>query len=307
MGKKQIVTVTMNPCIDKTIVVDELREGYTSQVIRATKQMAGKGINVAIGLKHLDVSTKCLVLGFEEESRRMEELFWREKIPCRIVQAKGGYRENIKIFNENTKQMTECNERGYIEDLSAMDRIFEVLSHGLNYAELLVISGSVPIPVSPNCYAEMIQKATIKEVPCILDASGELLLKGVAEKPFLIKPNLEEFMSTFGCKKNEVERKASRLVASGVKNVCISMGAEGAMLVNQSGIKRIPALNVDVCSLQGAGDAMVAGICKALYEDREDLMLEYGMAMAAATVVLEGTDMGTGDTFQKFLDQIINA
>ena len=93
------------------------------------------------------------------------------------------------------------------------------------------------------------------------------------------------------------------IVKGGLSYVCLSLGADGAMLishkvsesVDEKGIFRVdkrPAIPVSVRSLQGAGDAMVAGLCKAIYEGREEKMLDYALAMAASTISLEGTQMG---------------
>ena len=126
-------------------------------------------------------------------------------------------------------------------------------------------------------------------VKVVLDASGELLGEGIKAKPYLIKPNREEFEKSFGCIKEE---KFNELLRCGVRYICLSSGSEGAQLISEKGICKRPAIPVPIRSLQGAGDAMVAGLCKAIYENAEDKMLDYALHMAASTIMLEGTQMG---------------
>ena len=121
----------------------------------------------------------------------------------------------------------------------------------------------------------------------------------------MIKPNVDEFTTTFFGGKDEkkkgqiklqgegnLEQKAMELVGDGIPYVCISMGKEGMLLADKSGTHRHPAIETDVKSLQGAGDAMVAGLCKGICEKREDKMAEYALELAASTICLEGTQMG---------------
>ena len=150
----------------------------------------------------------------------------------------------------------------------------------------------------------MVTMAKEKGVKVILDASGELLKEGVQAGPYLIKPNKEEFEKTFGAGdtsktlgQDEIEEIAKDIMDCGVNYICLSMGGDGAMLLGQGknlSVEHQSAIEVPIRSLQGAGDAMVAGLCKAIYEGKEEKMLEYAMTMAASTIMLEGTAMGYG-------------
>ncbi len=152
-----------------------------------------------------------------------------------------------------------------------------------------MLSGSVPPGVNKDIYAVMTTMANEASVKVILDASGELLLEGVKARPYLIKPNKEEFEKSFGCIK---EDKFDELLGCGVKYICLSLGSDGAQMISKEGICSRPAILVPIRSLQGAGDAMVAGLCKAIYEKKEEKMLDYALNMAASTIKLEGTQLG---------------
>ncbi len=307
---KKVLTMTMNPCIDRTVYFERFRAGETNYVDHVIEEAAGKGINVAVGLAHLNVPVKALGFAYEENARYLYEKLDAEKIPHTFIQLSGKMRVNQKLFDRSTKEMTECNERGCPVKAEDVERLMELLKEELQEASLLVLCGSVPPGVSLDIYGKMTAMAHGADVPVILDATGKLLIEGIKEKPYLIKPNLDEFRATFleeelsakpeaavqmgqEAQKQKVACVASRLVEDGISYVCISLGKEGMMLVNADGVHTYPAEKADVKSLQGAGDALVAGLCKAIYEKEEKKMAEYALKMAASTISLEGTQMGT--------------
>lgn len=309
---KKVLTLTLNPCIDRTEYYDTFQVGATNIVKKAIEEAAGKGINVAVGLKHLDVPVKAMGFAYKEDLYKLYEKLDAEQISHSFVEVDGHLRVNRKLFDESKSEMTECNEKGMpvtAEDIAAL---LQMLREELADASILVLSGSVPPGVNADIYAVMTSMANEVGVKVILDANGKLLAEGIKEGPYLIKPNKEEFVKTFvetpeaeenkACE-DKLESIAEQLIAQGLTHICLSMGEDGAVLwsrqenaggtaVNITKSKR-PAIPVAVRSLQGAGDAMVAGLCKAIYENNEKQMLDYALAMAASTIELEGTQMGT--------------
>ena len=305
--KKHITTVTLNPCIDRTIILDNFKPGGTNHVKNIREDIAGKGINVAVALKYFEIPCKCIGFGFDRDFEKMVNFFEEHSLLHGLVRTEGNSRVNLKIFDNDTKQMTECNEKGKLTNKESMNEFYHMLKDELTQAQLLVVDGSVPQGVESDCYAKIICEASTHDVPVILDATGDLLLEGIKEKPFLIKPNKEEFCNTFCCEEKDMEKKALELVKNGIQYVCISLGEEGAMLVTQKGIQKMPAISVPVRSLQGAGDAMVAGMCKAIWDKNESQLLTYALCSAASAVSHEGTQMGSLDEFNKLLHQIMNS
>jgi len=301
---KKVLTVTLNPCIDRTIYFDSFQVGGTNIVRRIMEEAAGKGINVAVGLQHLQVPVKALGFAYKEDLNKLYGKLEKENIPYRFIEVEGRLRVNQKLFDESKSEMTECNEAGYPVAKNDIEKLFVLLQEELREASVLVLSGSVPPGVDKDIYARMVIMAKEKGVKVILDASGELLKIGVQAGPYLIKPNKEEFEKTFGdgatsktLGQDEIEEIAKDIMDCGVNYICLSMGGDGAMLLGQDknlSVEHQPAISVPIRSLQGAGDAMVAGLCRAIYEGREEKMLEYAMTMAASTIMLEGTAMGYG-------------
>jgi 1-phosphofructokinase len=317
---KKVLTMTLNPCIDKTVYFESFQTGATNIVKITMEEAAGKGINVAVGLRHLQVPVKALGFAYKEDKDKLYGKLDTEQIPHSFVEVDGRLRVNQKLFDESKSEMTECNEKGMPVAVEEVDKLLQLLKEELADASILVLSGSVPPGVSADIYAIMTSIANEVGVKVILDASGELLAKGIEAKPYLIKPNKEEFRKTFvegadrikqPCIKGTVEPEdilemvAERIISQGISYVCLSMGEEGATIwsrqesnCGEAGYivkEKRPAIKVPVRSLQGAGDAMVAGLCKAIYDKREDRMLDYALAMAASTIALEGTQMGSID------------
>ena len=305
---KKILTMTLNPCIDRTVYLEQLQVGETNIVKKVIEEAAGKGINVAIGLQHLKVPVKALGFAYKEDADKLYEKLGAEDIPHAFVEVEGRLRVNQKLFDESKSEMTECNEKGMLVSKGDVDILLECLKEELSEASVLVLSGSVPPGVNKDIYAVMTIMANEAGVKVILDASGELLLEGVKAKPYLIKPNREEFMKTFLQEQlvnTQIRSVAEKLIENGVTYICLSLGADGAILISRSAynkmsdgndnslvIEKRPAISVPIRSLQGAGDAMVAGLCKAIYDNEENKMLDYALNMAASTIMLEGTQMG---------------
>ena len=309
---KRVLTMTMNPCIDRTVYFTQFRVGGTNYADSVIEEAAGKGINVAVALAHLRVPVKALGFSYIENARCLYEKLDAEGIPHRFVELPGKMRVNQKLFDKSAKEMTECNERGCPVKAEDVETLMEVLKEELQKASLLVLSGSVPPGVETDIYGKMIAMAREAGVLVVLDAAGKLLLEGVKEKPYLIKPNLDEFLNAFLPDEKELDFEAdyelnwevwqqkaahvaSGLVEAGIPYVCISMGKEGMMLVDAEEVHIYHALEAEVKSLQGAGDALVAGLCKAIVEKEEKKMAEYALKMAASTIRLEGTRMGSLD------------
>ena len=308
---KKVLTMTLNPCIDRTVYFDVFQTGATNIVKKTMEEVAGKGINVAVGLQHLHVPVKAMGFAYKEDLDKLYGKLDEEQVLHAFVEVEGRLRVNQKLFDESKSEMTECNEKGMPVTAEDIDALLQMLREELADASILVLSGSVPPGVSNDIYAVMISMANEAGVKVILDASGKLLAEGVKEGPYLIKPNKEEFIKTFvdtseaeGGKawEDKVESIAEQLIVQGLSHICLSIGEGGAILWsrqenvggtagNITKIKR-PAIPVAVRSLQGAGDAMVAGLCKAIYENNEGQMLDYALAMAASTIALEGTQMG---------------
>lgn len=303
-----IATLTLNPCIDRTVTVDSFHYGETNRADKVQTDICGKGINVSGVLKNLEQETMCFGFCPKEDKEKLQGFLDSRSIPCEFVETEGGLRVNLKIFDASKGILTEVNEKGMTVSGEAFSLLTEKAEEVFEKASVLVLSGSVPPGVPSDIYRIFTEKALKKGIRVILDASGELLKEGIKGKPYLIKPNMEELEELFGRKfekDEEILKAAESIVESGVSYVCISMGKRGAFLVGKEKAIFSPALPVSVKGIQGAGDSLVAGMCMAIEQEADmETMLRFAVAAAGGSLLREGTKLCEKQEFEKFLKEV---
>jgi len=301
-----ITVVNLNPCLDWSWQIGDFTPGGMNRVQSTRADVAGKGINVCMALKNLGADPLCLGFNFTENGSAITHKLDEMAIRHDFVRVKGAVRINIKLY-DNAGAMTELNQAGAFVADSAQAVLFEKIMSWQEGREggLLVLSGSRPANVPADFYARI---CNAWQGRVILDTEGEALKLALAQDnpPFLLKPNLFELESTFNIKlptHDAIIEFARTFIARGVKMVCVSMGARGAIFITDAESIFAPAYRLDVKAVQGAGDAMVAGLALALTDGitaPKDL-LHHAMAAAAATVTREGTQMCDRAGFEHFL------
>ncbi len=313
MQKKEkcAVVVSLNPCVDKTIWIDQFVYGGTNRVQRTQEDVAGKGTNVCVAFQSL--GQECICIGFDYAgsrktvAQRLAECGGR----CEMVTLPGAMRTNLKIFESSTGVMSEINEKGAgIEekDLQQLLTNYQSMLKTLDEQSMVILTGSIPPGVPSDIYARMIRMAREQGIRTLLDASGEPLLYGAEAVPYAMKPNQDEIGQILGRPIRTLEEAAEgakELISRGTAYCCVSLGSEGAVLVTDKHAYRAPALKVEVRGIQGAGDSLVAGMTIALMNGKtEREALQYAMAAAGGSVMQDGTLMCTRELFEQLLDQV---
>lgn len=304
-----IATLTMNPCIDKTVEISNFYYGDINRVIKKRKDVSGKGINVSIALSNLGVPVRTFGLLYENDGERFLKSLKKLGIEYENVPVEGCLRENVKVYNNVDNVTTELNENGAHVSQEKVLEFISLLENAMDSIDILVVTGSLPSGIDPGFYKEIIEKAKEHDIKCILDAEGAPLLKGMEAKPYMIKPNLFEFKEAFGLKTedmDEVLKKCGEIIQDGVEVVCLSMGEKGAVITDGRNAYRCRPVDTDVKSTQGAGDSMVAGMCMALEENLGlDSMLKYGVSVAQGSLMKEGTQMCEKEDFENFVKTVV--
>jgi len=301
-----ITVVNLNPCIDWQLTVDSFVYGGLNRVTPGKKYVAGKGINVCLALASLGQPSQCLGFNYRENGSFITDALDEQGIPHDFIVVEGAVRTNIKLYDNATGAMTELNQPGAQVSGANLLSFHEKISALGN--SMLVFSGSLPMGVPVDTYRQICDMWHGK---VILDAEGEALRLALEgdKPPFCIKPNLYELTSSFGVKlssKEEIAAFCKELIRRyGLKMICVSMGADGAVLVTAASAFFIPALELPVNGVQGAGDALVAGLVYGLsLGASESEMLRMAAAAAAASVIREGTLMCTREGYAKFLAEM---
>ena len=261
IAKFQVVTITLNPAIDRTVTISNFTAGAVNRVESVRSHPGGKGVNVASALA--DHGHGVAVTGFLGRSNAgaFEELFSQKKIADHFVRIAGQTRIGIKITDPVRAETTDINFPGPAptsEELSMLRWQIATLE-----AEWFVVAGSLPPGVDPKIYREIIAGLRQSGRKVLLDTSGEPFSLALEARPTVVKPNIHEFEAFVGhplSNEQEVVAAARILIDRGIELVVISMGKEGACFITatESVMARPP--EIEVKSTVGAGDAMVAGI-----------------------------------------------
>lgn len=254
-----IYTVTFSPALDYIVDLDKLEVGAINRTKKETMLPGGKGINVSIVLSNL--GTKSVVLGFTGGfiGKYIEDEMKLHNIDSDFVHLEGNTRINVKI-----KGMVETAINGQGPKVSDSD-IEELINKltKLTSDDVLVISGAIPNTLPSNTYERILERIKDNHVTLIVDTTKDTLLKTLGYHPLLVKPNKEELEELFNVSiksDEELVKTAYRLIEMGAKNVIVSLGGDGALLVEGNGNhKIIRSPKGKVINTVGAGDSLVAG------------------------------------------------
>ena len=299
-----IYTVTLNPSIDYVIKLERLNNGHVNRVNEENVYPGGKGINVSRILKtlgHDNIATG-FVSGFTGEfiANTLNEL----EVKSDFIKLENGFtRINVKVKSD---EETEINGQGpHIND-EKLNELFKKLNE-LNKDDILVLAGSIPSTLNEDLYEKIMEMVKIKEVKVVVDATKNLLLNVLKYNPFLIKPNNHELEEIFNVKLHDEEDIATygrKLKDMGAKNVLISRGKDGALLITED--NKVYKSNVpkgSVINSVGAGDSMVAGFISGYtkYKSYEEA-LRLGAASGSATAF--SSDLAQKELIDKLIEEI---
>lgn len=304
-----IVTVSMNPAIDKTVNIETLLPGGLNRIQKIEYDAGGKGINVSKTIKEL--GGRSIAIGFSGGSagKRIENVLNEQGIENYFIRVDGETRTNTKIV-ENNGTVTELNEPGPV---ISEEKLSELMGKMDAYAApdtLFILAGSVPKGVDKNIYGEMIRLVHAKGAKVLLDADGELLRNALEAGPDMIKPNREELQEYAGMKQRASEEElfsaAKKLMEREIETAVISMGKDGAILLLPEYEVRCPALPVEVCSTVGAGDAMAAALAYS-WEKKlsEEETVRLCMAVSAGAVTTIGTKPPEKELVDRLMAQVV--
>lgn len=304
-----IVTVTMNPAIDKTVEVGEFQHGGLNRIRKVEYDAGGKGINVSKTICELGGTT--IATGFlgGNGGRTIENVLKQKGISCDFIWVDGETRTNTKVFEESGA-LTELNEPGPSIPPEDLEELLRKLDEYAAEDTLFVLSGSIPAGVDKEIYAEIIRRVHKKGSKVLLDADGELFRRGLKAGPDMIKPNrveLEEYAQLdYRASEEELLKIAEDFTGKGIETIAVSMGQSGAIFVTGDSKVKCPALSVKAHSTVGAGDAMVAALAYAW--DRklpEEETIRLCMAVSAGAVTTVGTKPPTKELVEELKEQVV--
>lgn len=302
-----IYTLTFNPSVDYVMHPSSLNVGRTNRSSSEEYYAGGNGINVATILTELNVATVAMgiIAGFT--GTFVVDALQRDGINCNFVELDSGYtRINVKL---NGADMTIINGMGPNIPISKVDELFQRLDR-IGEGDTLVLTGSIPSCLPDDMYDIMMSRFGDRGIRFVVDAPGNLLMKALDAKPFLIKPNNHEVGALFDANPEtpqEVLPFAHQLHDKGAQNVLVSCGGEGAALVDANGDEHTTITPpTRLVNATGAGDSMVAGFLAAVDRDMDYAdALNFAVACGSATAASSGlAKAGTIERFYETLKSI---
>lgn len=300
-----IYTLTLNPAIDYVVTMDQLEEGAVNRTNSEQFYAGGKGINVSQILNQHQIEN--IALGFVSgfTGNFIENSLHEKGIKTDFIQLPEGY-TRINLKAKTLTQETEINGLGHTVTQPFIDQ-FNQKINALVDGDVLVLAGSLAKGLPDDFYEQVMKKLQDKLVKIVVDSTKNTLLMTLKYRPFLIKPNHHEIAEMFEVNINTTEELltyGNKLKDMGARNVLISMGKDGAILIAEDG--HIYQSNVPkgvVKNSVGAGDSMVAGfVAGYLKTNSYSDALRLGAASGSATAF--SSDVAKADDIQKLVKEI---
>lgn len=299
-----ILTVTLNPAVDKTYTAGSLMLGQVNRMRTVHNVAGGKGINVAKILRQYgyDVMTAGFLGGYT--GRFIEKCMQEIHAECCFTKVAGETRSSINVIAEDG-YVTEILEPGPVVSAEELGRFLEDYRAAAGKCSLIVMSGSVAKGIPADIYRTLIRIGNEAGSQCILDTSGEALLHGIEAVPYMIKPNQKELEYVVGHKLKdigEVEEAARRLREKGISHVLVSLGKKGILSVSAEGTLWAKSPSVKVVNTVGCGDSVVASYSISVLKGEDE---HTALKRAAAISAANAASLESGDISLELAEELL--
>lgn len=298
-----IYTCTFSPAIDYVTFLDTLHPGNLNRATKVGYYPGGKGINISRVLKRLTIDNTALgfVGGFT--GAFMKTSLLAEDIQTDFIEINEPTRINVKVKAEKE---TEINGPTPLITEEEIHALYVKLENYLKKDDWFVLSGSIPESVPATFFRDISILCKERQAKWIVDTSGINLKKLIAYQPFLIKPNKDELSELVGKPIHSIDEAvqfAKEIVAGGTNNVVISLGGDGALLINRSLTLKANAPKGKVVNTVGAGDSVVSGII-ASYSKHENWSEAFRFGIAAGSATAFSEDLCTLEGIENLKKEI---
>ncbi|MBU3024507.1 1-phosphofructokinase family hexose kinase [Zobellia galactanivorans] len=305
----QIITLTVNPAIDKSTTVAGMSPNTKLRCAEPSYDAGGGGINVSRAIRKLGGTSLCSYFAGGPTGEFLKKLLTEQNIEQSVIPIEGWTRENLAVTDTTTNQQYRFGMPGppvkEVEWKSALTQLEQRLHEG----DYLVASGKLPPHVPEDFYLKVGRMAEKKEVRFILDTSGEALMEAAKSKVYMLKPNLAELGALCGVASiTDLDLKPLAqqfLERHDCEVLVVSLGPKGALLATKNTMEQIPAPVVHQKSTIGAGDSMVAGMVMSLIWGKPlSDMVRYGVACGTAATMHHGTQLCHKEDADRLYDWI---
>ncbi len=284
-----IVTVTLNPSVDKTIHLPKINLGKINRANSVSIDPGGKGVNVSRALKSFGANTSAVLVCGQLSHSWFQEALEKLDLPHTLINVSGTTRTNFTLV-ESSETVTKINEPGFYLDQKDIENVKKAIaSHELTNS-WVVLAGKLNPGLDPDTYSKLAIFAKEMGAKIALDTSGEELRLAIRSGAIdLIKPNLKELSDLVGepIKSMQEAIKAARnIISAGVPRVLCSLGSDGAILVTSESVVHCESTKKFHGIPVGSGDILLAIFLGA---GANVNALEKAVSWATASVPLDGT------------------
>ncbi|MBS1856660.1 MAG: 1-phosphofructokinase family hexose kinase [Acidobacteria bacterium] len=292
-----IVTLTINPTIDRVYSVDRLAFEDRAYINSTYESPGGRGINASCVIHAFGGQTLALLISGGETGKRMEGLL-RGCLPFEIVPVAREIRTNLTITDRHGLTVN-LNEKGPELSASEAGRVEAAVRGALGKASWLLLCGSLPPGVPDTFYGKLIAMARKRKVRTMLHADGEALRHAIEAKPTVVTPNQQEAERLLGrtlLTRTHYLEAARRIRAMGADSVVLSLGSRGAVGAFAEGVWEALPPRIDAVCPIGAGDALTAAYVWSMERTPDPVdALRWGVACGTASARLPGMQFASLD------------
>ena len=266
-----ILTVTINPSVDRNIEVDRLVFEDRAYILSRSDSAGGRGMNASRVLHSFGAKTLAIVTSGGVNGPRLEKLAAKSGFPVKVVPIHNEIRVNLTITDKHGLAI-RLNERGPMITPEELTRVENVVAKRLESASWLMLCGSIPPGVSSDFYTKLIQMARERKVKTMLDTDGDALRHGIEASPTIVSPNqpeAERLLNRALITRAQFLEAAARIKAMGAEAVMLSLGGRGVVAVNENQLLEVIPPRIDAVSPLGAGDALAAAYVWAATKKKE--------------------------------------
>ncbi len=310
MPKKypNVIAVALNPALDQSIVVSDLKIGGLNRSIESRLDVGGKAANVSKALFNFKIPVHIIGFLAGSEGYWLEENLKKLGISGKFTFIEGNTRTNFKIVNNSTKVTTEINQSGFAVTEKQVDDIIADLFHIAKSGDIIVLSGSLPPGAPKDTYSRIVMQANELGIMTVLDCDRQSCSEAIKKCPTIVKQNTFELQALIGrtlLGEKDLIVASSSFLNAGTQLLIVSYGPGGALFVWSDDVCSSVPEAVTVKSTVGAGDAMVAATLYGMLNGMSHAdIAKYATAAGTMTVTKPGSTVCTFEEMKDFLPHV---
>jgi len=302
-----ILTLTINPAIDRTVTVDKLVFEDRAYILASSEDAGGRGVNASLVIHRFAGKTLALLTSGGDAGAKMEKSLAEMGFPFELVRVKSQTRTNLTISDKQGLTV-KLNEVGAPLEKQELKEIHHLVEARVAKASWLMICGSIPPGVPTEFYCEIIAMAKKRGVKTLVDTDGDALVRSLEARPTIITPNQQEAERLLGralITRSQCLEALDRIQAMGPESVLLSLGSRGALGSGPDGAFETLPPRIDALSPIGAGDALAAAFVWSMDKKKSFTdSMRWGVAAGTAKAGLPGMTFPTLEQTRAIYKQV---